>query len=364
MLSVYEAFKLVLGIVISLVILTVVIYFTTNYIGVQKDAKQAATLKAFLKSAGDVYTTGDAIGFAGLEGLISFDAHPPAGIVSSLGKAPVTFPLLLLPADDLFISANGLDLGWYDFRVVEATPRLRVLFNPVDTSDQTWDLVRGIVAAFPSTEFFDPKTTFGFCDGATVIENLCASTACEQDDFLFELINPSGVAFADCTATVPEGAVVIKVIPTCSLGSSDVFCLTPPNQVGLGNLYIGGEGPVIYKDPLDVVAAVIGGGKKDLYGNSGETLFEYKNRAMRTELLAATDVLKTRVLLLGPAYLQHATCQAAFNDILLALSNLSSLLETNEDYYADPSAAAAYVAALTDARQAHESLVEEGCDYA
>jgi hypothetical protein len=154
MISLYQLFKIIFGLVISGFTLFVILNFTGVYIGIQEDSQRAAILKNFIKTAGDVYISGNPAGFDDFsrqDFTLSFDISEPEGIVSQAGKTPVFFPLFLSPGKRLFIYRNELDLGWWKFRFIEAMPRTRIFFNPRSASPEAWELVRSIVLVLPDS---------------------------------------------------------------------------------------------------------------------------------------------------------------------------------------------------------------------
>lgn len=357
--SLYTYFKILFGIIISIFILVIIATFLGGYVGIQEDAQHAQVVTAFLKSSGDVMTTGNSLSFSGFaqdEFLVSFSTTPPEGIITPVGTVPVYFPLFFTPGEQVFISRGTLDLGFWTFSFVQALPRTRILFTVRDPS--SWDLVADIVDALPSTEFFEPKVTFGFCDGSQLQENLCANFRCEQEDFLFHLLTPQST-HSSCLVTGSQDTVLITISPSCA-GTSSI-CLEPQGIKNQGNIYLAGKLVGLYKDPVDIVAIIIGGVEEDAYGKSGISLFEYKNNILRKELLLATDILSTRAQLIQKEYALDAPCHQAFESFRVSMITLSQALP--ESYYLTISSVDRYHDALDQAQAAHESLREGGCDY-
>ena len=347
MISLYQLFKILFGLIISGFILFVIIYFLSSYTQIQDSSQQATTLKNFLKTAGDVYTSGNSVGFDDFYGKdfkLTFDTREPEGIVSGTGKTPVWFPLFFSLGDEVFLSRATIDMGWWEFHAVEAMPRTRIIFNPM-TDD--WDFLMEIVQFLPDSEFFDPKITFGLCDGSLLQEKLCGGDFCEKQGFLYQLSNPR--IMDKCTVRMPDNARLIIISPSCSQTFSQHFCLTPPNTEGVGNINLrGSQSNLLYKDPIDIIAAVIGGYEKDLYGNSGETLYEYKNTVFREELSLASRILANRALIVGSKHPQSSPCQKAYSD---------------EDYYKNLGTVSSLLKQLKQAKTTHEELAKRGCDY-
>jgi len=362
MISLYQMFRLIFGLVISGFILIIIIHFIGVYTDLQEDSQRAQIMKSFLKTAGDVYLTGNPVDFTSFsmqEFKITFDSTEPEGIVSNTGKTPVYFPLFFSFGKKVFIWKGELDMGWWKFRFVEAMPRTRIIFNPLSPD---WDLIKEIVYLLPDSEFFEPKITFGFCDSSLLQEKLCGGEFCEKQEFLFQLLSPPQ-SFSKCSTQMPDGAVLITISQSCSSTFSQGFCLTPPNSDGIGNLYFKSvQDPLLYKDPLDIVSALIGGEEKDIYGNSGETLFEYKNNAFREELVLAAKMMSNRALLVGSKHPPGSECNLAFSSFLNKINSLHSML-SDKDYYKNFGKTTILVNQLKSAKSDYQELVNRGCDY-
>lgn len=353
-------FKLIFGLVISGFILFIIFYFLGSYTDIQNNNQQAAIMKNFLKTTSDVYMTGNPVSFTDFSKqsfVTTFDITEPEGIISGTGKNPVYYPLFFSFGDKVFIYRNVQDLGWWKLRYVEVMPRKRIIFNVINND---WDLVKDIVNSLPDSEFFKPEITFGICDGLLLQEDLCSDKNCERSDFLFYLSSPPK-SMSNCETKMPEGAVLITVSSSCSFSTQGI-CLSSPNSDNVGNMYIKGfENPVIYKDPIDIVSALIGG-EKDIYGNSGITMYQYKNNVFREELLFASKIMSNRALLLGSRYPQTSECYKIFADFINTMNSLESTL-SNEDYYKEFSTITSLKNKMEQAKKQHQELVNLGCDY-
>jgi len=361
MISLYTAFKIIFGLVVAMAIFIIIFTFLGNYIDIQGESQKAQIVSSFLKSSGDVLTTGNSLTFTDFsqeEMTMSFDINEPPGILSELGKTTVEFPLFYSPGDELFISRNHLNLGWWRFYFVEALPRMQVLFSVSDNSEESWDVVREIVETLPSTGFFEPKTTFGLCDDDSIDE--CGGNNCEREDFLFNIIDPPILSYCSIPK-MPQGSILVTVASSCTTINRGV-CFETPDSKGIGNLYIRGELIGLYKDPLDIVAAIIGGERPDIYGNSGKTLFRYKNNVYREELLLASKLMASRAQIILGDYPEASVCRQLYYSFSNTMSSLSSLLE-DEDYYKDYSTVSSLVELLNQAESSHQNLVTGGCDY-
>lgn len=365
MLSLYEMFKVIFGLVMSSFILLIIVHFIGVYTQLDQDAERAQILKNFLKGAEDAYTTGNPLTFTDFrrqEFTLSFDRTPPPGIVSDVGKNPVLFPLFFRPGKEIFVSQGQLEMGWWTFRFVEAFPGARFLFSPVEGGEQSWKLVRDIAFFLPDSEFFSPTITFGVCDGQP--QELCAG-GCERQAFL-AAVRGRSAPVQECTVqNLPAGTILITVASSCSPSrTSRGYCLTPPSQ-GIGRIFLSDQPPLLYKDPVDIVAALAGGEEKDLYGSSGATIHGYKNDAFRQEVLLGAEVMEQRAFLLAIEHrkARGEECAQAFDRLRETLQVVQSSL-SDPQYYQDPAEAAGLGVALAEARAAQQALADQGCDYA
>jgi hypothetical protein len=365
MITIYQTFKMIFGLIISVFVLYFTIYYVGVYTGIQEDAQKGLILKNFIKTSNDVYLTGNSIGFDDLrrhEFHISLDTSEPEGIVSSTGKTLLSFPLFLsYDSKSVFIERNSLDMGWWEFYFVETMPETRILFNPLTENQDAWNLMREITAKLPDTGFFKPKVTFGFCDGVKITENLCFGNLCEREDFLYHMEGMEE-KYSKCEAPLTGKHKLITVSPSCSGNLEKGVCVEPPTPMGIGNFYIAGhDDALIYKDPVDIVSAIIGG-EKDIYGNSGETMYRYKNNMFRKQIKFASDIMFKRSILVGGEFPVGSECQSLYSDFSNSMNTLSSLL-SDESYYETYGKVTSLVTALKDSREKYQELVDGGCDY-
>ena len=363
MLSLFQLFKIIFGVIISGFILFVIINFLGAYTSFQGDSVKGVIIKNFVKTTGDVYLSGNSIVFEGFRDkdlILAIDENEPEGIISIVGTLPLFYPLFpSFAEEDVFVSRQELDMGWWNFQYMTALPETLILFSAVSPE---WDLVRGVTSSLPDSDFFTPKVTFGICDGPRIDDRLCGGP-CERDDFMSVTIGRTMPTSA-CTAALPEGARLLTISPSCT-GVPGV-CVSTPNRDGIGTIGLGSRLIGLYKDPVDIAATVIGGDEEDIYGKTGETLYIYKNNFFRREVGLAARVLAIRAVpLIGPRHpaLPVSECQLAFNNFRQTMNALDIFLDGNEDYYKNQADTQNLVTMLTKARNDHQELLSKGCDY-
>ncbi len=363
MISIYQVFKLIFGLIVSAVMLFFLINYSGIYGSTQADINRALIMKNFMKAAQDVYMTGNPTNFTDFSRL-EFDltfrgmSDPPV-IKSNTGfvpDTPVRIPLFFYPGRKIFIDRNHLDYGFWKFYFVEAVPEMTVIFTI--TGDQT-DLAEVIVDYFPSTQYFEPKMKFGFCSNLFTGRD-CGTAAvpdfCERYQF-----QASGYVYqSECTEDLSAKKYrLVKISDPCNSAEGGI-CIEPPltDQHFIGYAYLSGS-RYLYKDPVDLVALIIGGEEEDMFGTPlGETLYKYKNRVFRERLLLASKIFSRRAILLSPG----SECASDYTNFASALNSIQGTL-SESDYYTDPYLVRDLLDELDQAESHYDTLVGKGCEY-
>ncbi len=384
MISIYQLFKIIFGLVASGFILYFLIHYTGIYITMQEDVMRVLIIQNFRKATQDVYFTGNPINFSDfgrLDFTLYFDgqAEPPV-MRSEVGEMVFLTPMFFSPSDEVFIDRNHLDHGWFKFYFVEALPEFFIIFNPLDTGlwqDTDWDLMKNITALFPSTIGRTPKVRFGFC-GYPDEDNL--SDTWERYDFLD---SPSAVlkqshaatTFSRCNASMSWNQRLVTISQSCLPDFiTQGICIQPPDIYGIGFAYINGsDSSYMYKDSLDLVAMIIGGDERDIYGIStlGENLYEYKNKIWRERVRLASMITGRRAQLIEtklPADITELNeCKTLYaslkNTLYFGPEPVYDLL-SQQDYYTSHNTARDLLERLAEAKSVYQDLVNKGCEYA
>ncbi len=278
----YQIFKMILGIIASILILGFVIIYITGYSSTQEEFRRAKALNAFSSAAEGAYLTGSGLdfdGFARVKEAAEFDRSLP-GLKLGTFKEPFSVPVLYSKGEELFVSRSELDLGWWKVRYVTAMPETRVVFNPLDTTEGTWETIRRLVSEFPSGINSKYKTTFASCDGENV-ESPCGNRGCQRDDFL-DRLEPMKKAYSMCRKKLGEKDRLVMVSVSCPKAES--LCINPSSGMS-GRIQLG-EKSMPYKDPVDIMAAILG----------GPDAFEYKNTAFFHEIRVAAMMIANSAL--------------------------------------------------------------------
>jgi hypothetical protein len=382
MITIYQLFKIIFGLIASAFILYFLIHYTGVYITVQEDVQRVLIIQNFRKAVQDVYFTGNPVNFSDF-GRLDFtlyfngQAEPPV-MKSEVGDMVFLTPMFFSPSDDIFIDRNHMDYGWFKFYFVEALPEIYIIFNPLDTGlwqDTDWELMKNITTLFPSTTGRTPKVKFGFCDGNSLSDNW------ERYDFLD---SPSAVlkgphaatVFSLCNASMSWNQRLVTISQSCSPDFiTQGICIQPPDIYGIGYAYINGsDSSCMYKDSLDLVAMIIGGDGMGIYGISiiGESAYEYKNKVWRDRIRLASmitgqkaQLIESELASLGIEELNECrTLYSSLKGILYFNPDSIHNILSQQDYYKSHNTGRSLLERLGEAKSVHQVLVNKGCEYA
>lgn len=365
--SLFQVFKMVFGVIASVVIL----YFLVTYAGVygtgQQDVQRSLIMKNFRQLADDVWLTGNPsdFDFSKMNEEVYFDARqsPP---VFRFGNSnmQVTNPMFFRYGDSVFAGRSQLDFGWWKFSFVVAAPEMVVVFSPLQNTEQVWGIMRDITALLPDTTAVNTKLRYAFCGypGGRDI-----SSPMEKFEFQRALgLNYETATFYSCSAQLPSNYILVTVSVGCSQSPSAGICVNPD-----GLFYIAGsDREYAYMDGLDIIAAIIGGTGSDMRGRASDDLYAYKQAAFRESMKFAADIMANRAQLLAGKLAALITgrrieygsepAMCAGNYILLsnALQQVSAEL-AQPDYYNNNQA---LLVALSQSKAAYDALAANGCE--
>lgn len=368
MLSIFQIFKMVFGVVASVAVLYFLITFAGAYSSSQQDTQRSMIMKNFRQLADDVYLSGNPFDFdlSKIKTDVYFDAGPePPVLRYGNYQTGMANPMFFRYGDSVSVTKGQLDFGWWKFGFVEAVPEMTVIFNPLETSEAAWNAMRNITAALPDTIAAKTKFMYAFCGypGAADI-----SQPVERFDFQRALsLSYETVNFYSCSAAIGGNNILVTVSSGCTAGRSGI-CVNPN-----GVFYIEGSDKTYYfMDGLDIAAAIIGGTNSDIHGLAGENLYIYKQKAFRSAMKLAADIMAQRAQLLSgelsgliasgriESDSEPAACASSYIRLVTALRSLSSAL-SQPDYYQNNQDT---VSALSGASAAYRELAARGCELA
>jgi hypothetical protein len=324
MISVFQVFKIILGIIISVFILFLVLRFAGSYMMIGETSREVSVIVNFKKSISNVYTTGVPTDFEIKDSEI-LGYRPPyieTG-VSFVDMDPI--PFLTMPGEKFSIYRNEYDSGWWKFYFIEAFPETRVLFIPLGDDEKVWSIMGNITRFFPSTENTATNTKIGLgCEGSDFWFGW------ERQRFLDKII-PSlmttDIDFEVCGNLDYFKKEGYKII-TISEESMDADFLVKPIDNEIGYVYIKNgidKEEYIYKNGLDIVALLLGGKK----------YYDYINEKFLKELEVGIDIGIKEVEFLRTDQSFRSRCGTEFSKFAGNLNLLKELIpemdSTKED---------------------------------
>lgn len=375
--SSFGVFRVIFGLLIGSFILYFFIQFVVNYITVQETFSLATALKSFEKLSNDVYYSGNPSPFLDFKKTKKFDIYvdtnSPAGIRSSElpTKASFIVPTLISPSRTLFLNRVDLDLTFWKFYMVEAVPEIKIIFNPISSDPKIFDFVFEIVNTLPDTGNFDQKITFSLCSEKTLSKSL------EAYEFKIKLGSEknSGASYLLCEATETSQNRIVIIADDCS--EKNHICVELPKN-SIGRILINGNEIGYYnydeeiKDIISIVAAIIGGEEKTIYGVMGENLFKYKHEAFAEEIKFAAKILSKRAELLKKAIgVERARGRLSANSDAIKCEEYYSKLQNdlnsiasgiNREYYKNANQIRDLYSKLKEVIRTYKNLINYGCE--
>lgn len=311
MMSVFQIFKIILGIIISFFILFIVLTFAGSYSEIGESGRQVSIMVNFKKSIDDVYTTGIPTDFETKD--FEIFAYTPPYIrteVSNVDMDPI--PLLLVPGEKFSVYRNEYDLGWLKFYFIEVLPETNILFVPLGDDERVWSILGNITEFLPSTE--NTETKVRFYVGCNKTDSEWLYPLGERNKFLDYWL-PQFVFYDVEMGPCDINEEDYEIITISEDETVDADFLVKPIDGEIGYVYIkDGEDHEehVYKNGLDVVALFLG----------GERYYDYMNEKFLKELEVAINV-KTREsdLLMGDTNMWNR-CGTEFLDFKQTLTSI------------------------------------------
>ncbi|MFH0956260.1 MAG: hypothetical protein V1813_00195 [Candidatus Aenigmatarchaeota archaeon] len=280
MLNVFDIFKVLIGIVIFVLLITLFLRFSGSYSELGETGQQYDAVNAFDALLQSTYTSGNPGEFDGFGKMEYVTFDPPgeprpfdnARIMFPAGQKTLSVPAFVMTGEGAMAAARTCDdYGWFSFCYVISMPMGdTVLFSPVAGSEQEEKIIMGVVGSLP------PDVTVGYCDGDGYIIP-------SRKDFI-GFVGDREIVRA-CTEEIPEGYWLVS------------FTLDSPKErtviVSGGTVMdYSGDQNVIFKDS-DVAIALCGPGS---LGN--------KMAMLEKQLAVAADVMHERTILVRDDMLQ------------------------------------------------------------
>ncbi len=349
MISVFQLFKIIFGIVFSAFVLITIMRFSLSYTDIGESSQQVAVLIGFRKVINDVYTTGIPGDYMINDVNEVIMRYRPPDIISAI--APISIDpmtVLMVPGEDMGVYRNEYDLGWYSFYYMEVLPRMNVLINPLNGSDIVWDTAKNIVSAFPSTENIENKVKFGFgCRGTyPFIDDKWERERFEGSilpwaELSGEYDNLSvcpDIDYFDGRITISPEFVMVDGI------------LIVPMDSDTGYIYPDTSDPMLkyfYKNPIDVVSFFLG----------GDEFYNYTNKKLMNELEFTANLKINEINILRPN--MGTDCSGLYQEFAATMNAIKIL--AGQDY-TDQASMLSLNEMLKESVIKYKEIGDEGCD--
>lgn len=328
MMSVFQLFKMILGLVTASFFLFFLLKFSGIYTTFQGGQNELDTMNGFLDVARGVYIYGDPVEFKGFSGSGRYSKlrYEPPFIYSGAMEAKATgVTLFMIPGKTLNVYRTTVDVGWWKYSAIGALPLMKVYYSPVNCNSDCWRAMEKLTMAFPGPG--EPRVSFGFCNGTGLTETV-------DRDYLATRLEAIALGYEDAFSFEPCGhrakpdELVVEFVsgetyPTNgfavdALDDATGYVYYARTSDMSGRLE---KHKLAYKDPLDILAIVTG----------GEAGFEYKNENMFAELETAAKKESARAEMLAGAYarpgVRDQRCSAAYGNLREAMNNLTALMD-------------------------------------
>ena len=277
MLSVFQIFKLLIGIIVFIFIMTFFLDITNMYSDIGGSQKEYAIADAFDKTARDVYTSGKSAQFSGFEDLDVLMYRPPALLFGS--QKTLSVPLFMIPDKaNMTLERRCDDYGWFRFCWILAySDRGVILFSPLENTDETRQEMENFVNALPDAY------SYGFCNGTY------AKVSTKQTFIGFINGNMAASTFEECDIEPKDNMRII------------VFNDSEPSE---GTIVVSGRQA---KEPASDGAKVVVFTNADIPAlvTGGVDAVLYRQDAFGSELRAATRIMLERTKLVSQKMLVH-----------------------------------------------------------
>ncbi len=360
----FEVFKIIIGIVIGVFILFFMLNFTGLYSTYQQESIEVTHLKNFKRVLQDVYLSDTPAVF---RMKIDTDYNPPkislytkAGNVLDT-RIPVPFFYKTAEKDKDVIGYSGfVDHGFTKFKFAGVFPAKNFFFNIVPFSNQSFGIVSSLTQILPGAE--DPPMFYGFCFN--------------DDDYLF-YPQPSKTGFLNdvnqiieytskidpnwkpkdkkidfCTKQRDANDIIITVTDQENFPENG-FLVKPDGR--LGKVFFKESTQpraLIYKDELDVLAAIAG----------GEQAYKYKNTEQMTFLeIAAKSEIERANNLAFAFQNSKPLCSSLFEDAKSVLTKFKDSVGKMKTKFNDMSTVVEYSDLENQVKEKYKELESQNC---
>lgn len=288
MISVFQIFRVLMGVIVFIFVLTFFLRISDMYSSTQVRGNMLETVNVFDHTATQVYTSGNPSTFPGFDDFEILVYEAPK-IKHNAGQKTLSVPVFFVTGTgEVLLERRCLEFGWYRWCMVLAFPRgTKILFTPLDNTQQTRDLIVEVVDNLPST------IQFGFCNGND------ARTA-NKDDFLSFIAGSAGTSYQQCDVSLPEHYRLLTIsssgLPQPQDNQTVFHMIIDP---AAGEVYDAAPGGSAQSRPyhgwMDIAVFMTGGHKA----------LDHKEAVFTLELGAATSIMHQRTVLVSQKTKEH-----------------------------------------------------------
>jgi len=278
MISVFQIFRMLIGIIVFIFVLTFFLQVAGMYSTTQERSKKLDAMSAFDQIASQAYTSENPATFSGFTDMETLVYEPPK-LKTEAGQKTLSVPVLFMPGKgQINMEKRCSEYGWFRSCWVYAFPEAtKIVFNMLDASQETRALVADAVRLLPAT------IQFGYCSGSDAMVS-------GRDGYLSYL---ASLSYGDAPCQVQmlglsQLVVVDRTFNYTRMPNGTVFMATEPRTLVSGAPKSWAL-PAGYSDGMDVAAFLTGGAAS----------LEYKRSAFQKELLVSTRVMKERTILVS-----------------------------------------------------------------
>lgn len=357
MLSVFQIFKMILGVIVFVFVMTFFLRISDLYSGVGEKRIEFEIADAFDRVVKQTYTSGNPTTFNGFTEYEFLLYNTPKLLFGSSQKT-LTIPVFMI-ADkaEMTLERRCEDYGWFRFCWVFAySEGAQILFTPLDNRPADRDMIRTIIDMLPDS--YD----YGFCNGTDVRVNT-------KELFIVYLTTSlEGDTFQDCEFSLKDNVRLVTLGETDNLAD---FQLHPGGEISIqGNVvrsYVFGEIQERTFTDNDIVMIVTG----------GVPALDYKKEAFEKDLKTISRIMWERTKLVRDKTLEYnqqpceqcatpypkecgwksygtppqTTPSTLYNAFISTLSSVHNAVDSG-----------AYMNILEESVQEYEDLKDKGCE--
>ncbi len=362
-LSVFEAFKIILGLIIASFFLYFMLQFAGVYSVTETKSAEVQEYKNLKNLIEDTY-------IYNVPAEIRLKKPPllaPPPFISEGAGVSVNPSILFFfkPGEKLSVYKGSLSYGFWKQDFVGALPETKIFYGITDYSLEHYSIINNITELFPQS--IDPVVSFGFCNGDSELVSK------SRDDFIRPIKgivrtkSPQDLKLSFCTAEFQPPKTKIIISPADLPIPENGIVLRTPAQGRIGAILFkssdregrSAEYRLVYKDPLDVLAVLVG----------GVDHYKFKNKMMFENLLSFAKQEARRAQVLADAFsdpeLKKQDCTPLYNKLKQKMGGefktfISSVIDLQN--YNNPAEMEKFLGLMDEVSGIYSELKTKGCE--